>query len=66
MKLTHEERNSPLFLKLKEHMASRLDTLRAENDKELPDDKTAKLRGRIAEIKNFLAIEQENIPLDSE
>lgn len=51
MKLTEEELNSPLWAKLKDHWSKRLLSLRAENDKNLNDIDTARLRGRIAEVR---------------
>ena len=53
------EAQSALWLKLKELMLERLDTLRHQNDGVLSLEETARLRGRIAELKNLLALEAE-------
>ena len=54
--LTIEERRSPLWRKLAEHYESRLESLRNQNDGDRTDVDTAKLRGRIAEVKLVLAL----------
>jgi hypothetical protein len=56
LKLEEHEINSPLWQKLKKHYEERRDTLREANDKESPELQTANRRGRISEIKQFLAI----------
>lgn len=60
MTLTPNDRASALWLKLRAHMADRLETLRAMNDGELEPIATAKLRGRIAEVKNLLALDEDD------
>lgn len=55
--LTLSESNSPLWSKLREYYAARLETMRAKNDGMLTPDETSRLRGRIQEIKNLLALE---------
>lgn len=57
MTLTEHELAHPLWLKLKEHCEKRLETLRKENERDLNEVKTAKLRGRIAEVNGFLSLE---------
>lgn len=42
--------------RLKEHYAARLLELRASNDADKTPEQTARLRGRIAEVKAFLAL----------
>lgn len=54
--LTIEERRSPLWRKLAEHYESRLESLRNQNDGDRVDVETAKLRGRIAEVKLLLSL----------
>lgn len=54
MKLSPDELNSPLWMKLKAEWEGRLADLRAGNDGELDDKATAKQRGRIAEVKRNL------------
>ena len=56
MILTIEERRSPLWRKLAEHYESRLESLRNQNDGDRADVDTAKLRGRIAEVKLLLSL----------
>jgi len=50
---------SPTWVKLKEHFAARLTDLRGANDRSLQMEDTARLRGRIAEAKYFLELEQD-------
>ena len=47
---------SPTWMKLKKHLELKLEALRKSNDGDFDADKTAKLRGRIAEVRAFLAI----------
>lgn len=56
MTLTEEELNSPLWHKLTQHWEERLQRLREDNDKELDELKTAKLRGKIAAVKDDIAL----------
>ena len=55
--LTHDERMTPLWSKLVKHMEAKLDELRAMNDGEYGEVMTAKLRGRIAMLKDLLALD---------
>ena len=64
--LTHEEKTSPLWHKLKEHYESRLARLREENDGPLDDVETAKLRGKIAEVRSLLKLESAAIAPDDQ
>lgn len=54
MTLTKQERDDPLWVKLRAEMEARLLQLRAANDADMSESDTAKQRGRIAEIKRFL------------
>ena len=55
--LTERDLSSELWLKLEKHYKARLEQRRRENDSDSMDaTKTAKQRGRIAEIKEFLAL----------
>lgn len=54
MTLTQEDRDNPLWLKLKAEYEARLAQLRASNDTDKDEIATAKLRGQISEIKRFL------------
>ena len=49
--------SSPTWTRLKEHCQARLLALRTQNDKTLSADETAKVRGRIAEVKRILALD---------
>jgi len=60
--LTVEERRSPLFLKLLEHWTNRLEISRMQNDGDRPEIETAKLRGRIAELKACIDLSKESPP----
>lgn len=54
MKLAPHDRQNPLWLKLKAHYEERLATLRKQNDGDQDAEKTAAIRGRIREVKEFL------------
>lgn len=56
-RLTDNDRNTPLWLALRAHLERRLESQRAKNDTDLSAEDTAKVRGRIAEIKALLALE---------
>lgn len=60
LKLSESEANSALWLKIKAHLEQRLERHRIRNDGNLPPDATANLRGRIAEAKYLLALDQPN------
>jgi len=60
--LTHDERLSPLWRKLVKHMDGKLADLRASNDGDHDALATAKLRGRIAVLKELLALDAEPDP----
>lgn len=53
--LNDREMNSPLWLRISEHLRARLERMRIKNDSNLAPEETAMLRGRIAELKNLLA-----------
>lgn len=57
---------SPTWLRLKEHLEARLKDLRAQNDGRLDADETARMRGRIFEIKAFLALSVTTAPSESD
>lgn len=50
--------NNPLWLKLKVYYEDKLEQKRRENDSDMPAEKRDKLRGRIAEIKDLLALDK--------
>ena len=56
MILTIQELGTPAVFKIKEYLNQRIQTLRALNDGELDENKTATMRGRIAESKAMLAM----------
>lgn len=58
MKLTYEERHSALWVKLSKEFEERLSVLRQQNDGELDAIGTARLRGRIAELKVLMELGQ--------
>lgn len=58
MIMTHDERHSALWMKLKEHMQQQLDLLRRKNDAiSLGEIETAALRGRIFALKELSALD---------
>ena len=59
MKLTHEERHSALWMKLKEYMTEQMDVLRRRNDGDLDAITTAAIRGRIRALKEMVALEED-------
>lgn len=59
MELTHPDRQSETWTKIKTHLTVRLQTLREKNDGDLDPIQTAKLRGEIGECKKLLALESE-------
>ena len=55
--LTIEEKNSVLWKKLKKSAEERLQKMRVRNDADHDAIETAKIRGRILELKNFLTLD---------
>lgn len=64
--LTKIERQGTVWLKLKAHLNKRLEAARIKNDGDLTDKQTARLRGRIDELKNLLDLGEDKpqIPVD--
>lgn len=60
--LSDAEFKAAVWGKIKAHLTERLEGLRVSNDNELSADRTARLRGRIAELKYLLALEDDNPP----
>jgi hypothetical protein len=56
MTLTPQDLQSATWRKLEAHLTERLTALRAQNDGELDETSTARLRGRLAQIKEILAL----------
>lgn len=61
-RLTPAERQSDAWRRLEKHLTDRLQSLRVQNDGDNSYEATAKLRGRIAELKAMLALAQD-IPI---
>lgn len=57
--LSNEEKDSKLWTRLVEHFESKLMSLRIQNEGDKTEIETAKLRGRIAEIKSILSLGKE-------
>lgn len=55
--LTAEEKNSALWKKIKKNVEERLDKTRRRNDADHDATETAKIRGRILELKYFLTLD---------
>ena len=54
--LSRADRESPTWLKLKAHLETKLQSLREKNDHPQDAEQTARLRGRIAEVKECVAL----------
>lgn len=54
---SQEDRYAAVWLRVKRYYESRLETLRRQNDADLDDISTARLRGRIMEIKALLDLD---------
>lgn len=54
---------NPLWLALSRHMNERLAGLRQQNDASLPMEATQQVRGRIAQIKELLALAEDKPPI---
>ena len=58
--ITKGEKLAPAWMKLMARTRQRLEMLRSQNDGDQSADDTAKLRGRIAELKAVLAMDNDN------
>lgn len=56
MKLDAIEKQSALWRKIEAHLLSRLALMRQRNDGNLDPTETAKVRGRITELKDLIAL----------
>lgn len=56
MKLTEHDKQSSTWIKLKAHIEGEIDILRQRNDADSDAVATAKLRGRIFELKRILSL----------
>lgn len=61
-RLTSADRASPLWQRLRAHLEQRLAKYRTRNDGALAPEDTAHLRGRIAVLKDLLALEEDRPP----
>lgn len=57
-KLTEAERLSPVWARVKQILEERIAQHRIANDAGLPPEATAKLRGRISELKALLKLDR--------
>ena len=62
MKLLPEDYTHPAILRLKVIYEERLADYRVKNDNRLNADETARLRGRIFEVRNLLALVSDRPP----
>lgn len=60
------DRQSAVWLKLKKYLEAELASLRAKNDGNLDEIKTATLRGHIRRVKSILALENDAPPASEE
>jgi len=59
MNLTSHQRTSDTWMAVTKYCEARLEELRRDNDKDHDPTRTAKIRGRIAEIQKFLRAGEE-------
>lgn len=64
--LSAHERHSELWKRLKKHFEERLEAHRRNNDEPASDERTARLRGRIAETKYIIGLDQDAQVVDDE
>jgi hypothetical protein len=55
LQLNDAERNTAVWLRIREHLLARLDHLRRVNDNDAPHDTTIRTRAQIAEVQKMLA-----------
>jgi len=60
--LSDSDKVSPTWLRLKKHLQARAEALRNELEQDLPEDRTAKVRGRLAEVRALLSVEKDPPP----
>lgn len=63
MTLTNIERSSTAWLKLRDEINNRIGLLRVKNDGDLTEVETARLRGRIAALKDLVAWGEPDQPI---
>lgn len=60
MVIDQVERSSFLLKKIKDHIETRISELRKKNDNDLEEKETARMRGRLAELKELLRLLGDN------
>ncbi|MEK9796293.1 MAG: hypothetical protein VW713_06045 [Alphaproteobacteria bacterium] len=60
--LSDSDKTSPTWLRIKKHLQARVEALRNELEQDLPEDRTAKVRGRLAEVRALLSVEKDPPP----
>lgn len=60
-KLDAQDKRSPVWLRIKDHLEAHLAELRATNDTSTTEAETEKLRGRIAEVKDLIALGDDEV-----
>lgn len=58
MKLDERDLQSALWLRLRAHLSERMEVYRRQNDGALTPEETTRLRGRIAQLKEILALHE--------
>lgn len=58
MTLTEHDKRSTLWLKLEAHLNERVEMYRKQNDGNLSPEETIRVRGRIAQLKEILALNE--------
>lgn len=64
--LTNIERQSGLWMRLENHIKERLETLRKQNDGDLTEIQTAKLRGRIETYEVLRQLGKDMSPIEED
>lgn len=62
--LTDADKLNPLWVRLEKHFQNRLTVLRMQNDGDLSDVETGRLRGQIKEVKAILALAKDRPVID--
>ena len=61
VKLTQAERDHPIWQDIKKRLELRLQSCRESNDTDLTPEKTARMRGRIEELKYLLSLDKPSV-----
>ena len=61
LKLSVADRANPLWVRLMDHFNQRIAKLRSDNDCDLDAEQTAKMRGRISEIKALMSLDRDDL-----